>query len=62
MRYTYILGCIALAILPSFNEGEMLNKGPSLRIGLGRDGGRSVFRIAARWLKKAPAPCGEYLA
>src|SRR5690606_1822372 len=39
-----------------FGKGGLLNRGPNLRIGLGRDGGNSVFRIGGKWLERIPEP------
>jgi RHS repeat-associated protein len=37
-----------------FGKGALLNRGPNLRIGVGREGGRSTFRVAGKWLGKLP--------
>jgi RHS repeat-associated protein len=38
---------------PLFCKGGILNSGPNFRIGVGRDGGRSTFRAAGKWVEKA---------
>ncbi len=42
------------AVRSLFGKGALLNRGESLRIGIGRESGRSVFRVAGRWLGKLP--------
>jgi hypothetical protein len=39
-----------------FGKGAWLNRGANLRIGVGREGGTSVFRVAGKWLERVPAP------
>jgi len=39
-----------------FGKGAILNSNRYLRLGLGRDGGQSVVRLAGEWLGKVPGP------
>ncbi len=44
-----------------FGKGALLNRGPVFRIGLGRDGGNSVFRVAGSALSRIPEPVRNLL-
>jgi len=44
-----------------FGKGAILNSGRYFRVGLGRDGGNSVVRVAGESLGKVPAPIRNFL-
>ena len=44
-----------------FGKGGKLNSGPNFRIGIGREGGSSVFRITGNNLAKVPRPVRNLL-
>jgi hypothetical protein len=44
-----------------FGKGGVLNRGPNFRVGIGREGGRSTFRVAGKLLEKIPSNVRERL-
>ncbi|MGH8222599.1 MAG: RHS repeat-associated core domain-containing protein [Woeseiaceae bacterium] len=52
---------LPLAARSLFAKGALLNRGSVFRIGLGRDGGNSVFRVAGSALGKIPEPVRNLL-
>lgn len=44
-----------------FGSGGRFNRGPNLRVGIGRDGGEFVFRVGGQYLQRVPAPVRKLL-